>query len=273
MSKQAPEGSMYYLNQIFEKFEKQEEKLEKVGKEAQATVTAMMDLIRTKRHDIFKYEDELYKGLDAFKKIMGHTDHLVIYVDLQRQKLSQPEKLAEQALKQAELAGKQQILPATMTATNPEQAGGDHGMWWFLSERRRMVALEKIAQMQKEPQLTTTQRQSDFMNYAKDIPPELNRLYDWLGGTLMRLKLFNCEDTVIACYSQLRTYLEKLSTLTIGFSSAVIDVRKELVGERQVAYAQAMSAMEQARYMAELQVRQPLPFGTGPTYPKPIEVG
>jgi hypothetical protein len=85
------------------------------------------------------------------------------------------------------------------------------------------------------------------MNYARDIPPELNKLYDWLGGTLLRINRFKCDKTKRVCYSMLRTHLEKLTTLTIGFSGAVIEFRKELVGEREVAYAQAFIVLEQTR--------------------------
>ncbi|MCJ7424711.1 hypothetical protein MUP01_10665 [Candidatus Bathyarchaeota archaeon] len=239
----------FYLDRIFEKFEEQEARLEEVGKEAIANVDTLMTSLRTKGKDIFDNEKDVYIGLDAFKKVMRYTNHLVIDIDLRRRALSQPEKMAEQAMQQAELSGRQQTLPTAAALTN-QSVAGEYGMWRYLGERKKMQALEKITAGAKEPQMTTTERQVDFMNYARDIPPELNKLYDWLGGTLLRINRFKCDKTKRICYSMLRTHLEKLTTLTIGFSGAVIEFRKELVGEREVAYAQAFIVLEQARIAA-----------------------
>jgi hypothetical protein len=247
----------FYLDRIFEKFEQQEQKLETVGKEAIANVDTLMTSLRTKGKDIFDNEKDVYIGLDAFKKVMRYTNHLVIDIDLRRRALSQPEKLAEQAFQQAELSGRQQTLPTAAALTN-QPVAGEYGMWRYLGERKKMQALEKITAGAKEPQMTTTERQVDFMNYARDIPPELNKLYDWLGGTLLRINRFKCDKTKRICYSMLRTHLEKLTTLTIGFSGAVIEFRKELVGEREVAYAQAFIILEQARIAASA-----MPLGRG----------
>jgi hypothetical protein len=247
----------YYLDRIFEKFEEQEARLEDVGKEAIANVDTLMASLREKGADIFDEEKDVYVGLDAFKKVMRYTNHLVIDIDLRRRALSQPEKLAEQALQQAELAERQQTLP-TATALTNQPVAGEYGMWRYLGERKKMATLEKITAVAKEPQMTTTERQVDFMNYARDIPPELNKLYDWLGGTLLRINRFKCDKTKRICYSMFRTHLEKLTTLTIGFSGAVIEFRKELVGEREVAYAQAFIVLEQARIAAAA-----MPLGRG----------
>jgi hypothetical protein len=247
----------YYLDRIFEKFEQQEERLEKVGNEAIANVDTLMATLRDKGVNIFDEEQTVYVGLDAFKKVMRYTNHLVIDIDLRRRALSQPEKLAEQAFQQAELSGRQQTLPTAAALTN-QPVAGEYGMWRYLGERKKMQALEKITAGAKEPQMTTTERQVDFMNYARDIPPELNKLYDWLGGTLLRINRFRCDKTKRVCYSMLRTHLEKLTTLTIGFSGAVIEFRKELVGEREVAYAQAFIVLEQARIAASA-----MPLGRG----------
>jgi len=247
----------YYLDRIFEKFEQQEERLEKVGNEAIANVDTLMATLRDKGVNIFDEEQTVYVGLDAFKKVMRYTNHLVIDIDLRRRALSQPEKLAEQAFQQAELSGRQQTLPTAAALTN-QPVAGEYGMWRYLGERKKMQALEKITAGAKEPQMTTTERQVDFMNYARDIPPELNKLYDWLGGTLLRINRFKCDKTKRVCYSMLRTHLEKLTTLTIGFSGAVIEFRKELVGEREVAYAQAFIVLEQARIAASA-----MPLGRG----------
>jgi hypothetical protein len=247
----------YYLDRIFEKFEQQEQRLENVGKEAIANVDTLMATLREKGKDIFDEEKTVYIGLDAFKKVMRYTNHLVIDIDLRRRALSQPEKLAEQAFQQAEMAGRQQTLPTAAALTN-QPVAGEYGMWRYLGERKKMQALEKITAGAKEPQMTTTERQVDFMNYARDIPPELNKLYDWLGGTLLRINRFKCDKTKRICYSMLRTHLEKLTTLTIGFSGAVIEFRKELVGEREVAYAQAFIVLEQARIAASA-----MPLGRG----------
>jgi len=247
----------YYLDRIFEKFEQQEERLEKVGNEAIANVDTLMATLRDKGVNIFDEEQTVYVGLDAFKKVMRYTNHLVIDIDLRRRALSQPEKLAEQAFQQAELSGRQQTLPTAAALTN-QPVAGEYGMWRYLGERKKMQALEKITAGAKEPQMTTTERQVDFMNYARDIPPELNKLYDWLGGTLLRINRFRCGKTKRVCYSMLRTHLEKLTTLTIGFSGAVIEFRKELVGEREVAYAQAFIVLEQARIAASA-----MPLGRG----------
>ena len=247
----------YYLDRIFEKFEQQEERLEKVGNEAIANVDTLMATLRDKGVNIFDEEQTVYVGLDAFKKVMRYTNHLVIDIDLRRRALSQPEKMAEQAMQQAELSGRQQTLPTAAALTN-QPVAGEYGMWRYLGERKKMQALEKITAGAKEPQMTTTERQVDFMNYARDIPPELNKLYDWLGGTLLRINRFRCDKTKRVCYSMLRTHLEKLTTLTIGFSGAVIEFRKELVGEREVAYAQAFIVLEQARIAASA-----MPLGRG----------
>ena len=247
----------YYLDRIFEKFEEQEARLEQVGNEAIANVDTLMTSLRNKGKDIFDEEKDVYIGLDAFKKVMRYTNHLVIDIDLRRRALSQPEKMAEQAMQQAELSGRQQTLPTAAALTN-QPVAGEYGMWRYLGERKKMQALEKITAGAKEPQMTTTERQVDFMNYARDIPPELNKLYDWLGGTLLRINRFKCDKTKRICYSMLRTHLEKLTTLTIGFSGAVIEFRKELVGEREVAYAQAFIVLEQARIAASA-----MPLGRG----------
>jgi hypothetical protein len=247
----------YYLERIFEKFEEQEARLEKVGNEAIANVDTLMTSLRSKGKDIFDEEKDVYIGLDAFKKVMRYTNHLVIDIDLRRRALSQPEKLAEQAMRQTEVAERQQTLPNAMTMTS-QPVTGDYGGWRYLGERLKMQTLAKIMAEKKEPQMTTTERQVDFMNYARDIPPELNKLYDWLGGTLLRINRFKCDKTKRICYSMLRTHLEKLTTLTIGFSGAVIEFRKELVGEREVAYAQAFIVLEQARIAASA-----MPLGRG----------
>jgi len=244
----------YYLNLIFEKFEAQEERLTETGKEAVEQMNVMLKLIRDKGIAIFDNEKDLYIGLDGFKSVIGHTDHLVIYIELQHKKLSQPEALAEQAFKQASVqAQQQQFIPRLQAITNqPEDERRDYGFWHFMGERRRAIALERVLSDSKQTQMMTTERQIDFMNYAKDIPPELNRIYAWLGGTLLRIRRFKeCETTKTVCYSQLRTHLEKLATQTVGFSNATIELRKELVGEREVAYAQAMSIIEQVRLMAQ----------------------
>jgi hypothetical protein len=246
----------YYLERIFEKFEKQEEKLEKVGQDAIDNIDKLMEKLR-EGPSIFDEEKEVYVSLDAFKKVMRYTNHLVIDIDLRRRALSQPEKLAEQAFQQAEMSGRQQTLPTAAALTN-QPVAGEYGMWRYLGERKKMQALEKITAGAKEPQMTTTERQVDFMNYARDIPPELNKLYDWLGGTLLRINRFKCDKTKRICYSMPRTHLEKLTTLTIGFSGAVIEFRKELVGEREVAYAQAFIVLEQARIAASA-----MPLGRG----------
>jgi hypothetical protein len=246
----------YYLDRIFEKFEEQEARLEEVGREAIANIDTLMVRLR-RGADIFDEEKDLYIGLDAFKKVMRYTIHLGIDIDLRRRALSQPEKLAEQAMQQAEMAERQQTLP-TATAMTNQLVAGEYGMWRYLGERKKMQTLEKITAVAKEPQMTTTERQVDFMNYARDIPPELNKLYDWLGGTLLRINRFKCDKTKRICYNMLRTHLEKLTTLTIGFSGAVIEFRKELVGEREVAYAQAFIVLEQARIAASA-----MPLGRG----------
>jgi hypothetical protein len=265
-----PDGQ-FYLNKVFENFEKMEQRLEAAGNEAITTVTVMMNTFRKVGLKIFDEEETLYEGLDAFKKLMHYTDHLAIDIDLRRRALSQPEKLAEQALRQAEQTNQQQVLPAAMNATNPTPVVGEYGFYHWRGDVKRMNTLEKIANMQLKPQMMTTERQQDFLNYAKDLPPELNRLYDWLGATFLRVKRFPCQKTRVVCYSQLRTHLEKLTTLTIGFSGAIIDFRMELVSERQVAYAQASFAVEQARYLAQAQVMQrpgwsgPIPTSGGAT--------
>ena len=249
--------TMQYLLKIFEKFEGQEKNLTKLGKKADQNIENMMNHIRKEKVAIFDHEDLLYQAIDGFKKVMRHTDQLIIDIDLRRQTLSQPERLAEEAFKHAELLKKHDVVPTTITAAAGEQAGGgDYGLFRYLGERKRMGTLEKITQLKVEPQLTESTRQTDFMNYAKDIPPELNKLYDWLGGTLLRIKRFPYSKTREVCYSQLRDYLEKLSTMVMGFSGAIIELRKELVSQRQVAYAQASFALQQAKYMAQFNAQR-----------------
>lgn len=256
-------NAQHYLNLIFEKFEEQEQRLTKTGEDAAEAIDDLLDLIRTLDDKIFWMERSLYAGLDGFKKVMGHTNHLVMYIELLRKKLSQPEILAQSAMKQVEMQGQQQTLPVAARMAQDESQGG-YGFWHYMGERKRSGALEHIFGQSKQPQMTASERQLDFMNYARDIPAELNKLYDWLGGTLLRLKRFKNETTQRVCYSMLRTHIEKLAAQVTGFSNATIELRKELVGEREVAYAQAMTMLEQARLTAQSQPVRGAPLSIDP---------
>lgn len=246
------QGAEYYLNLIFDKFEQQEVKLTKLSKSLTDQLEEMMDWIRTQGIKIFDQESLLYKKLDAFKKITPHTDHLVLYIDNWHRLLAQPEKLAELAINSAkERQGDTEAQKiAVDLSRGTEDAKGGYGGWRYLGERKKMDTALKIAQMRVQPQVTSSNRQVNFLDYAKDIPPELNKLYDWLPRACRRVSRWDDPATKTTTYSILRIYLEKLATMISGFSGAILELRKELVGERELAHAQAITAMKQAEYMS-----------------------
>ena len=56
----------------------------------------------------------------------------------------------------------------------------------------------------------------------------------------------------------------RMAAQVTGFSNATIELRKELVGEREVAYAQAMTMLEQARLTAQSQPVRGAPLSIDP---------
>jgi hypothetical protein len=254
----------FYLNQIFNRFREEEDKLTALGENAKKSVTTMLQYTREEGMKIWDKEAELFKQLDSFKEVTPHTDHFVVYIEAWHKMLNEPEKLAELAMENAkskEPAPDFHKIQLELTGQNGPEKPAEYGGWRWLAERRKMDLAFKVMQSRNQPQLTTTQRQPNFVDYAKDIPPELNKLHDWLPRAFLKVNQFKgtaeSEATRLALYSILRIYLEKLADMAIGFCGAIIELRKELVSERELAHSQAMIAMKQAEYESLGGMRMP----------------
>jgi hypothetical protein len=60
----------------------------------------------------------------------------------------------------------------------------------------------------------------------------------------------NSQKTYDVYYTEIRMYLCKLSNIIKTFTRAIVEYRKELVGERKESYARALTLIKQAEYMA-----------------------
>jgi hypothetical protein len=254
----------YYLNQIFNRFREEEDKLTALGENAKTKITSMLQYTRVKGEAIWDNEAELFKQLDSFKEVTPHTDHFVVYVEAWHKMLNEPEKLAELALessKSKEAVPDFHKIQVELTGQTGQEKPTEFGGWRWLAERKRLDMAYKLTQARNQPQLTTTQRQPNFIDYAKDIPPELNKLHDWLPRAFLRVNWFKgttkAEAMRKSMYVILRIYLEKVADMAIGFCGAIIELRKELVGERELAHSQAMIAMKQAEYESLGGMRMP----------------
>jgi hypothetical protein len=254
----------YYLNQIFNRFREEEDKLTALGENARKKVTTMLQYMREMGVGIWDHEAELFMHLDCFKEVTPHTDHFVVYVEAWHKMLNEPERLAELAL---ESSKKREALPdfhkiqLEVTGQAGQEKPSEFGFWRGRSENKKMDMVYKLAQMKNQPQITTTERQPNFIDYAKDIPPELNKLHDWLPRAFLRVNWFKgaAESEAIkeSMTAILRIEIEKLADMAIGFCGAIIELRKELVGERELAHSQAMIAMKQAEYESLGGMRMP----------------
>jgi hypothetical protein len=246
----------YYLDRIFTKFEDQEKRLSTIQETATKAITETRDKVREQKENVFADEAKtVYEALDAIRLSMGNTNWLGLELELRHKQLSQPEVLAQEATRRAQMLDQQQqILPLASGIANQPGQQGEHGFFWWRAEVRKAKAAEHIAEMAKQPQMTEIVRQTDFMNYIRDIPAEVTKIKKWIGGALTRLRKYPKEETVrYVLYRQLRDEFEILSSLAESFSTTAIDFRTELVRERTVAYAQAMTALQQAKYLAQNQ--------------------
>ena len=237
------------LDRIFSKFDEKVERLDKIGIDAWNSITALLKIAREKK--LKALDDPKFRSqLDVLKRFKGQTDYMVFAIELQRQKLQQPEVLAEQALTGLRKAQKDKITPIIVNAAAQQPDGQGQGLWSYMIERRRSGTLEKALEASQTPQLTLAKRPRDILNYCRDVTAELNKLYDWILGVQADIAEFHDQARTDFHYGSFITYLEKLSNVMIGFTQAIVEYRKERVDQRQVAYAQAITAMKQAEYLS-----------------------
>lgn len=254
------------LDKVFSKFDEKVTKLDKIGVDAWKSITSLLKIARRKKLNAI--DDPHFRSqLDVLKRVKGQTDYMVFAIELERQKLQRPEVLAEQTVAGLREAQKNQITPIVVNAAAQQPDGQGQGVWSYMIERRRSGTLEKALEASRTPQLTLAKRPQDILNYCRDVTAELNKLYDWILGVQADLSEFNDQARTNFHYGSFIIYLEKLSNVMIGFSQAIVEYRKERVDERQVAYAQAIAVMEQAKYMA--QAGRVMPTGGYSNYGSP----
>jgi hypothetical protein len=202
--------------------------------------------------DIFAHPEKFLKCLDQLSDVQGYVQHTVLEIELQRERIRKPQSLFEEAKPE----GNKVPTPVIVQTAQPVQSSP--GMFGYLSERLRARVLEK--QLEKgnaSPTITTTQKPRDILDYCRDITREYNKIVDYFQCCLDTLTLFpNTKKTRDFYYAEIRSYVNKLSNIIKSFSRAITEYRKELVGERQESYARAITSLEEARYMAQLQGSQ-----------------
>jgi len=237
------------LDRVFGKFNAKVAKLDRIGVDAWKSITSLLRIAREKK--LKAIDDPDFRAqLDALKRVKGQTDYMVFAIELERQKLQRPEVLAKQALTGVRNAQTDKVTPIVVNAAAQQPDGQGQGVWSYMIERRRTGTLEKALEASRAPQLTLAKRPRDILNYCRDVTAELNKLYDWILGVQADLSEFNDQARINFHYGSFITYLEKLSNVMIGFTQAIVEYRKERVDERQVAYAQAITAMKQAEYIS-----------------------
>lgn len=238
---------------IFGKFERTEEKLSQIPKDSRAAVNKVMAVF-VDGIDIFAKPEDFFSSLSEVSDVMGHCYHTVLEIELQRQKIDTGQSIKELLMpkpanqQQTELAGKTQpIIFQAATQPIPSNSPGWTG---YLSERVRMKTLKEIVGLQKTaPEITTEKKPTDILDYCRDIPRECNRLYDYYQSALDMVEIYPDPATKGYLRSELRLFLGKLCNIIVGFTRAIVDYRTELLGYRETAYAQAITAMKQAEYM------------------------
>jgi hypothetical protein len=241
--------SNVHLDEIFEKFRKAEVDLQTLGDGLTAKIRQMLEWVRSEGEKVFDDYPQLLKQVDTLKEITPHTDHLVLHIENWRHLLEEPEKLAQHAIIKSNDSEVAQALQRLEGNVTQQPVQGEYGMWRYAGDVKKMNTLMKLADKRIQPQATTSSRQRNFLDYARDIPPELNKLYSWLPRMYLKLLKYGNKEKR-AGYFVLHIYLEQLAALAQGFCGAIIQLRIELVGQRELAYAQAMTALEQARIMA-----------------------
>jgi len=242
------------IDKIFEKFDKKEEDLDAVMKEGTDTINALMVRFRDdkgKEQDIFSEPEAFLKEFDKFSRVMGHCYHTVLEIELQRQRIRQPFQFMEEKQKlQNELEQSQRTAPLVVQTAKEPNESHSPGLFGYLSTRFKFGKLKEMVEGSKTPIITSEQKPQDILDYCRDVIRESNKFYDNYDQSLCHLHFYHDDQTKGMLRRDIRTFIGKLCNIVSGFTQAIVDYRKELIGEREVAYAQAITTLEQARIMA-----------------------
>lgn len=237
------------LDKIFAKFDKTVEKLDAIPAQAEGITKKLLAQFR--ETDIFEKDEAFLEAFDELGKIMGHVYHSVLEWELQRLKIRQPADLFSQRQnKEME----QKVSPVIVqAAAQPAEESKGIGITGLLAERFKWSRLKEMNDANKSPIITTDRKPSDILDYCKDIVRESNRFYLYFLQARDVLHFFPDDNTRTFFKGEIRTFLGELCNIVMGFTQAIVEYRKELVGLREVAYAQAITTLEQARIIAQNQ--------------------
>ena len=237
------------LDKIFSKFDEKEEKLNEIPIKAELTTKKLLKQFA--ETDVFEKSEEFLEAFDELGKTMGHVYHTVIEIELQRQKIKQPTDILLTQQQDREKEMEQRVSPIVVqAAAQPAEESKGIGITGLLAERFKWARLKEMNDSNKTPIITTDRKPTDILDYCKDVLRESNRFYLYFLQARDTLYFFPDEKTRTFFKGEIRTFLGQLCNIVLGFTQAIVEYRKELVGLREVAYAQAITTLEQSRIMA-----------------------
>lgn len=244
------------IQKTYENFEKHDEKLEKIPTDAKTVFSRILSLIQEVK-DLFADPDKFYTCLFSadvsLSDVEGNVQHMVVKIELEREKIRKPTELVEQMMSQLRMPQTStSVLPATINvqAAQPEKVKG-MSVWGMMAENKKTKLLEQQLKMQREaPTLTSSQKPKDILDYGRDVTAEYNKLVNYFHRGLAIVKTFpKNQETRDFMNEEIRCFVVKLGNVIMSFSRAITEYRKEANAERAQSYALALSVVKQAEYM------------------------
>lgn len=246
------------IDKIFEKFDEKEARLDTIPDRTSKAVETLMNAFDDKKN-IFEEPEKFRRKFDVLARAMGHVHHIVMTVELQRERLKQPfegfgEKLQGQLPMNLQLPKEEKPSPPVVVNTGTgEQENRGIGFYGWRAEVARQKTLQKALAKAETPQMTSETKPKDILDYCKDVTVECNKFYNYYQQSLDHLHFYPDENTIYFYQSAIRAHLGKLCNVIVSFTTTIVEYRKDLNIERQVLYGQAVAMMEQARAIMQMQ--------------------
>jgi hypothetical protein len=237
------------VDEIAKRFNEQIKQLDKIPEQAKTAVDAMLKIFKDDKTDIFAHPQTFYDCLNKLSDIEGYANHTVLEIELIRERVKAPTAFFDVFSKQRAKEEQSKTLNPVIVNT-AEPVKNSPGFWGYMSERERTRVLsEHLKSSEMSPTITTTQKPGDILDYARDITREYNKIVDYFRACLAHIKVFPHEEgTRDLFFAEIQSYMVKLCNIMKSFSRAIAEYRKELVGQREEAYATALTLMKKAEY-------------------------